>query len=102
MSSDSGEVVVYGFQNCEICEKAKDKLKRLGVPFTEASYEQATTLHDGWQQDGSVEVMAARSMYGEDAVPLIQVGGEVRDYPSAMAYLKAEKRKPAHAEIFSA
>lgn len=101
MSQAVGNVVVYGFANCEICEKAKDKLKRLGVAFDVRSYEQATTFHDGWQEDGSVNVMAARSMYGDEAVPLIQVGDTVFDYPGAMANLKAQIKNSSHAEKIS-
>lgn len=81
-------VRLYGMPNCSKCVAAKEKLERLDVAYEVHDYKYHVSWHDGWSQDGSVEVMAARAFYGETAVPLLQVDGVVMDYPSAMRHLK--------------
>ena len=53
-------VNVYGRLDgsCDLCEAAKDKLKRMGVPFQSFELAEAITLHDGWRDDETVAVMA--------------------------------------------
>jgi hypothetical protein len=77
--------------NCGKCESAKDKLKRLDIQYKELPYKQYTTWHEGWEDDGSVEVLAARSFYGEHAVPLIQAEGRMFDYPGFMKEVKGRQ-----------
>jgi len=48
--------------------------------YDEKSYQYYVTYHDGWRRDGSVDVMAAKCYYGDDAVPLIQHNGQIYDY----------------------
>ncbi|MBD3407250.1 MAG: hypothetical protein GF411_14110 [Candidatus Lokiarchaeota archaeon] len=92
---DMGDrVIIYGMPNCGKCEAAKDKLKRFNIPFEEASYEKFVTVHDGWRNDGSIKVMAARNYYGETHVPLIRQNGTVFDYPSFMKHLKNNRLTP--------
>lgn len=91
-----GPVKIFGFgDKCDKCVNAKQKITSIfGLKIEEHSYEYHVTLHDGWKNDGSTDVMAARSDYGDDEVPLIQLPGEdhIRTYPSAMKELKAWKK----------
>jgi len=84
-------VNVYGKLDgsCSLCESAKDKLKRLGVPFQSFELEDAVAPHDGRRNDETVQVMAT---YSDIATyPVITVDGDAMSYPEAMKLLK---RKP--------
>jgi len=85
---------IYSKEGCGKCEAAKDKLRRLGYDYQEHDLEYHVGPHDGWREDGSVEVMAAHTLM--DTLPLIQVDGDFHDYPSAMRKLKG-MRQPAPA-----
>lgn len=84
-------IEVYSKPGCGICEAAKDKLRKMGFDYEERDIEYHTTPHDGWREDGSVEAMAAHSLY--DSIPLIRVGETVHDYAGAMRELKTMRRK---------
>ena len=86
-------VNVYGRLDgsCDLCEAAKDKLKRMGVPFQSFELAEAITLHDGWRDDETVAVMACYSHY--DTYPIIVVDGVAVGYPQAMKLLKRSRPK---------
>jgi len=65
-------VTVYSVPNCSKCEIIKGKLKELNVSYTECDYNKFVNHHEGWEEDGSVEILAARYYYGDDVVPLIK------------------------------
>ena len=84
---------VYSKDGCGKCEAAKDKLKRMGLEYQEHDLEYHVAHHEGWREDGSVAVMAAHSLM--DTLPLIQLGEDFHDYPSAMRKLKEMRRARA-------
>lgn len=86
-------VKLYGLPKCGKCEKAKEKLKMFNVEYEECDYKHFVTLHDGWRYDGSINVIAGKSFYGEHAVPLIEVDNKVFDYPRFMKELKATSKR---------
>lgn len=77
---------VYSKPGCGKCEAAKSKLKIMGLDYVEHDLEYHVSLHDGWRQDGSTEVMVAHTML--DTLPLFKVNGDFHDYPSAMRVIK--------------
>jgi glutaredoxin len=79
-------VHVYGKEGCGKCDAAKDKLRRLGVSYQEHSIDYHVRYHEGWREDGSIEVLAAHSE--KNTLPLIRVGDEFYDYAAAMKCLK--------------
>jgi len=79
-------VAIYGKEGCERCEKAKEKMEILGIPYSVHSAEYHTTPHEGWKTDGSIDVLAASVM--DESLPLIRVGGQVLGYAEAMRALK--------------
>jgi len=89
--------VVYGRENCGICKSAAEKLERLNISYTKEDIDRFIQLHDGWQADGSVEVMAAMCEQNQH-IPIIRLNldnGDVKylSYAAAMAVLKDETRK---------
>jgi glutaredoxin len=86
-------VHVYGLPECKKCIAAKDKLDRNQIKYEERSYKDYMTYHDGWKNDGSIDVLTARSFYGENAVPLIERDGKLYDYPGFMKQLRIEIEK---------
>lgn len=87
-------VRIYGLPECGKCDAAKDKLRRFKINFEERSYSHYVAYHDSWKEDGSVEILAARSFYGDHAVPLIESeDGRVYDYPGFMRVLKQRQRE---------
>ena len=93
-STQSAKVVVYGKENCGLCNAAKDKLKILGVPFKFKEIEPLVELHSGWRKDESVNLMAAYQM-NEHQLPIVSVDGLFLSYPLAMAKLKDTKKAQA-------
>jgi hypothetical protein len=77
---------VYSKPGCGKCAAAKSKLEMMGLEYTERNLEYYVSLHDGWRQDGSADVMAAHTLM--DTLPIFQLNGEFHDYPSAMRKLK--------------
>lgn len=77
---------VYGKPGCVKCEAAKEKLRKMGLAYTEHDLAYHTAIHEGWREDGSVEAMAAHTQM--DTLPLISIGDTFYDYPSAMRRLK--------------
>jgi glutaredoxin len=95
------KVVVYGKDGCVLCEAAKDKLNRMGVPFTFDCLQKYTEYHDGWRVDGSVDLLAFHTLV--DTLPIIQIDGELFTYPQAMKKLRDVKPatvpKPVPADL---
>lgn len=88
-------VHIYSKQGCGKCEAAKEKLARMGLSYEEHDLQYHVEHHDGWRNDDSVEVMAAHTLM--DTLPLIRVGEQFHDYPSAMRTLKKMNRQVATA-----
>lgn len=89
-------VNVYGRLDgkCGLCESAKEKLTLMGIRFTALELSDYTTLHDGWRDDESVEVLAC---YNDiETYPVITLDGKAMSYPAAMKVLKAlQPSRPA-------
>lgn len=85
-------VRVFSLPECGKCESAKQKLAMFEVDYEECDYKYNVTYHEGWEEDGSVQVLAARSYYGDKAVPLFEYNGKFYDYPGMMKTLKQEKK----------
>lgn len=77
---------VYSKPGCGKCDAAKKKLALMGFDYTEHDLEYHVSLHDGWRQDGSTDVMAAHHIM--DTLPLFKLNEKFHDYPSAMRVLK--------------
>ncbi len=84
---------IFSKDGCGKCEAAKDKLKKMGFDYKEHNLEYHVEHHEGWRDDGSVDVMAAHSLM--DTLPLFQVNDDFLDYPSAMRKLKKTKKEQA-------
>ncbi len=84
---------VYSKPGCGKCESAKKKLKMMGLNYTEHNLEYYVSLHDGWREDGSAEVMAAHTML--DSMPIFRLNDEFHDYPTAMRKLKDSTQRIA-------
>ena len=80
-------IEVYSKKGCKLCKAAKDKLAMMGADFKTFELASAVTLHEGWREDDTVEIMAGYAMIG-NRLPLIRIEGEFHSYPSAMRRLK--------------
>ncbi|MBN1808977.1 MAG: glutaredoxin family protein [Planctomycetes bacterium] len=95
--------VVYGRENCGLCQNAAEKLARLNIPYTKQNIDAYTEAHDGWREDDSVEVMTAMCRQNQH-IPVIKLDlgdGNVKftSYVDAMSVLKDRLgRKPQAAE----
>lgn len=88
-------VDIYSKPNCGICKSAKQKLDLLKVAYVEHDVTYHTTLHPGWRDDGSTDVLAAYALYG--SLPLIRVDGTVLDYTGAIKALRQPLRAKSSA-----
>ena len=79
-------VRVYGKPGCGLCDAAKDKLVKMGIPFESCELAKVTDLHPGWRTDDSVAIMAC---YADiNTMPVVTVDGDAMSYPEAMKLLK--------------
>ena len=78
---------IYSKQGCGICDAAKDKMGRLGLEYQTHDLLQVIEPHQGWREDGSIEVLAAYALLN-NKLPVIKIDAEFHDYPSAMKRLK--------------
>jgi len=85
------KVRIYSKKDCGICKAAKQKLEILGVKYEEYDLSYYLELHEGWREDGSVEIMAAHATL--DTLPLIRVDESFHDYPTAMKILKNKSQQ---------
>lgn len=89
--SDQPTIRVFGKRGCGLCEAARDKIGRLGFEFEPLDLQRFTEPHEGWREDDSVSVLSAYTLL--DKIPLIQIGRDFMDYPSAMRRLKTLRRE---------
>lgn len=85
-------VNVFTKDNCDKCNSAKEKLHRLNIEFNERPYEFYTNYHEGWREDGSVDVLTALTFFGDSNIPVIEEDGRFFDYPAFMKKAKQSKR----------
>ena len=86
-------VELYGRDNCGLCRAAAEKLDLLKVPYEKKPIDPMMQLHEGWQVDDSVSVLAAYHTYGQ-TLPILRVGNEFLSYPDAMRRLKRDQEAP--------
>jgi len=79
-------IEVYSKEGCGICTAAKNKLRKLGLPFDSRDIGLAVQPHEGWRQDGSADVLAMYAMI-DNHLPIIRIDGECVDYATAMRRL---------------
>ncbi|MHC4249961.1 MAG: glutaredoxin family protein [Planctomycetota bacterium] len=79
-------IEVYSKEGCAICTAAKDKLRKLGLPFDSRDIDSTVVPHEGWRDDGSADVLAMYAMI-DNHLPVIRIDGECTDYASAMRRL---------------
>jgi len=76
------DVIVYGKDKCKLCDAAKDKLKRMGIPF---EFRQMQDVVDAKIQD--VAALSEYSMQGGQ-LPIIVIYDRGYSYPAAMKFFK--------------
>lgn len=86
-------IAVFSKQGCGKCQAAKEKIRLMNLSYEEHDIEYHTTLHEGWRQDGSVEILSAYT--DMDTLPLIRINGQFHDYSGAMRVLKEGLRAAA-------
>jgi glutaredoxin len=85
-------ITIYGKPNCKTCDGAKQKLARLGIPYTFVDVSEP----DSWRDDRRVDFQVERVWRednGKPELPLIMIDGKWYDYPEAMA--RVRKREEA-------
>ncbi len=80
-------IEVYSREGCKMCGKAKEKLDLMGLEYRNHELSPLIELHDGWREDGSVEVLAAYASI-DNRLPVIRIDEAFHDYSGAMRRLK--------------
>ena len=80
-------IEVYSRAGCGVCEAAKAKLDLMGFEYRNHELSPLIDLHDGWRDDGSVEVLAAYASI-DNRLPVIRIDEGFHDYSGAMRRLK--------------
>ena len=96
-NEEMGMVSIYGKKECALCEAAKSKLRMMGVLFESFEIKGFLEHHDGWRNDGSVEIQACyQDIY---TLPVILIDGKAMSYPAAMKLLKPRVKKAEPAPV---
>jgi len=85
---------VYSKEGCRKCESAKEKLVLMGFDYRSHQLELLLEAHEGWREDGSVEMLAAYASK-DNQIPVIRIDEDFHDYPGAMSRLKALRKEAA-------
>jgi glutaredoxin len=85
---------VYSKEGCKKCDSAKEKLVLMGFDYRSHELELLLQAHDGWREDGSVEMLAAYASI-DNQIPVIRIDEDFHDYPGAMSRLKALRKEAA-------
>jgi len=85
------EITVYSKPGCKICDSAKAHIQSMGFSYQEKELSTYLTIHDGWEKDESVGLMAACAYHGNPfhQLPTICIDGDYFNYPTAMKFLKS-------------
>ena len=83
---DLQDVKVYGKRECILCDKAKEKLTLLKIPYSFHLIEDIMEGQEDWRNDGSIDVLAAYSEH--NTLPILCVGDNYLNYPDAMKKIK--------------
>jgi glutaredoxin len=81
-------IIIFAKPGCGKCEAAKAKLELLELEFEVKTLADYTKFHDGWQSDGSVEVLAAWSFFND--MPLLKIDDAFYSYAGAIKKLKGK------------
>lgn len=85
------DVKLYGKKGCKLCAGAEEKLVLMKIPYEKFDIEYHSAPHDGWREDGSVEVQALHCLI-DMQIPMVVINGKPYAYAQAMRTLKALKR----------
>lgn len=82
-------IKVYGKPGCVMCDKAKDKLARLGLAF---EFVDVSGIQDSWRETDGVEFLTEKTWREDDGkpeLPLLLIDGKWHNYPEAMKNVRA-------------
>lgn len=85
-------IYLYSKPGCQLCQAAKDKLDGMQRPYIARNILAYVNDHEGWREDGSVEIRAAWA-YIDEKLPLLFVDGQPMTYPEAMRLLRGRKEE---------
>lgn len=85
------DVKLYGKKDCKLCAGAEEKLVLMEIPYEKYDIDPASTPHDGWREDGSVEIQVLHCLINLQ-IPMIVIDGKPYNYTKAMKALKKLKK----------
>jgi len=92
-------VKIFGKEGCNRCETAKQHLGDMGIKYEYHTLQHHTQLHDGWREDGSVELMAyVCTQHPDQVLPVIHIGGAYVNYAQGMRRAKEAAHRGKRAE----
>ena len=86
------DVKLYGKAGCKLCAGAEEKMKLMNIPYEKYNIEEASTPHEGWREDGSIEIQALHCQINM-MIPMIVIDQQPYNYTAAMRELKKHKGK---------
>jgi hypothetical protein len=83
-------VEVFGKYNCDVCERFKSRVEKMGFDYKFDYVDKYTVHHDGWREDGSIGILAALEL-NNGIVPIARIDNEYYNYAKAIKKLKEIK-----------
>lgn len=84
------KITLYSKPGCVVCEKAKEKLEIMHMPFEIKDMQECLEPQEGWQER-NIHRLLAFFTQNNQRVPVIEIDGEYFDYPGAMQKLKCDE-----------
>lgn len=85
------KIELFGKKDCGLCAGAEKKLQLMGFEYDKLDIDSVMALHDGWRNDGSINVMSLHCLINRK-IPMILIDGVPYEYTKAMRFLKNVKR----------
>lgn len=83
-------IIVYGKENCPVCDRMKEFLTKRGIEYAYDHAEKYMEWHEGWREDGSIELKAFNELNG-GLLPIVRIDGKLYGAEEAKAVIKGKE-----------
>jgi hypothetical protein len=85
------DIVIWGRDKCGICDRFIKRVVDMGFQCVKHNIDNYITLHDGWRNDQSVEILVAMHCYGNGYPPVVKINEKFMTFSGAINFLKGVK-----------
>lgn len=84
---------IYGRETCDVCKRFKKRVSDMGFEYNSHNIDEKINHHDGWKNDGSVEILAAMHSINDGYPPVTKIDGKFMSFSASINFLKGVKNE---------